>query len=94
MFFRKADSDFAKQKSQNFKKELSTIIPDDEEHKKQIDIEKKTPDSTKKTFNLNEDNFSSASFKTIQTSATLENNLLSKENIIFQKYMFEDKPLY
>ena len=83
--FRKNDADFAKQKSQNIKKEISGILPEYEEQKNQ-NSDKKTQDSSKKTP-LNEDNFSSASFKTIQTANTLENNLLSKENIIFQKYM-------
>lgn len=83
--FRKNDADFAKQKSQNFKKEIAGILPESEEQKKPSSA-KKNADPPKKTT-LNEDNFSSASFKTIQISETLENNLLAKENIIFQKYM-------
>lgn len=66
---------------------MTGIIPENVEEQKIQYSEKKQQESNKKTFNLNEDNFSSASFKTIQTSATLENNLLSKENIIFQHYM-------
>ena len=34
-----------------------------------------------------EDNFSSASFKSAKSNFTIENDLISKENIVYQKYM-------
>lgn len=35
-----------------------------------------------------EDNFSSASFKSAKSNFTLENDLISKDNIVYQKYMY------
>lgn len=53
-------------------------------------FEKKTSSNKKnnQSNHVNDDNFSSASFKTVQTNLTIENDLISKENIIYQKYMY------
>lgn len=85
---RKNEADFARQKSHNLKKEIVNILPEYEETKIQQQASDIKKTELPKKTGLNEDNFSYASFKTVQTSATMENNLLSKENIIFQKYMY------